>query len=80
MTRMGSMFTLPALLVWLIWQFGKDRATKLRTGAAAICILLAILGMNSLLQHSYGKDDAGSTGNFPYVVCGLSMGTDWTGC
>ncbi len=80
MTRMGSMFTLPALLVWLIWQFGKDRATKLRTGAAAICILLAILGMNSLLQHSYGKGHAVSTGNFSYVVCGLSMGTDWTGC
>ena len=28
MTRMGSMFTIPALLVWLVWQFGQGVSGK----------------------------------------------------
>jgi hypothetical protein len=81
MTRMGSMFTIPALLVWLVWQFGKGPKAKLRVFATAICILLAILGLNSVLQKAYGTANQNSTtGNFAYVVCGLTMGTTWGGC
>ncbi len=54
MTRMGSMFTIPALLVWLVWQFGQGAAAKLRICAVSIGILLGILGLNSLLQKAYG--------------------------
>ncbi len=80
MTRMGSMFTIPALLVWLVWQFGNDTKAKLRIGATAAVILLGIFGTNSLLQRAYGSANSSMTGNFAYVLCGLSLGTGWEGC
>ncbi|WP_322868070.1 hypothetical protein U7859_30210 [Bradyrhizobium ottawaense] len=80
MTRMGSMFTLPALLVWLIWQFGRGAKAKFRIGVAACCILLGVLGLNSFLQRAYATGPGSTTGNFAYVLCGLSMGTAWDGC
>jgi hypothetical protein len=78
MTRMGSMLTIPALLIWLVWQFGKDAAAKLRIFAVACGILLCILGTNSLLKNAYGTDEG--TSNFYFVICGLTIGTTWDGC
>lgn len=81
MTRMGSMFTIPALLIWLVWQFGRDARAKLRIAGAAICILLSVIGVSSLLQSAYGTADRNSSaGNFSYVICGLTMGTTFEGC
>ncbi|MDB5578715.1 MAG: hypothetical protein JWR80_3891 [Bradyrhizobium sp.] len=80
MTRTGSMFTIPFLLLWLVWQFGRDVPTKLRIGAVSIGILIGIFGLNSLLQKTYGTGKNPGTGNFAYVLCGLSMGTTWDGC
>ena len=80
MTRMGSMFTIPALVVWLVWQFGNDAKAKLRIGTTAAVILLGIFGTNSLLQRAYGNASSPVTGNFAYVLCGLSLGTGWEGC
>jgi len=80
MTRMGSMFTIPALLVWLVWQFGRDTRAKFKIFAAAIGILLGILGLNSVLQNAFGTAASSNTGNFAYVLCGLTMGTTWEGC
>ena len=80
MTRMGSMFTIPALMLWLVWQFGNDAKAKLRIGATAVVILLGVFGTNSLLQRAYGSANSSMTGNFAYVLCGLSLGTGWEGC
>jgi hypothetical protein len=80
MIRMGNMFAIPALLIWLVWQFGKGIAAKARIGLVSIGILLAVAGLNSLLQKTYG-DGYGSTGsNFSYTLCGLTLGTTWDGC
>jgi hypothetical protein len=78
MTRMGSMFTIPALLIWLVWQFGRGAAAKLRVFTLALVIFLGIAGMNSLLKNVYGTDPG--TSNFYYVICGLTIGTTWDGC
>jgi hypothetical protein len=80
MIRMGSMFTIPALLLWLIWQFGHDTAVRLRIFAAATAIVLAVLSLNALLPRAYGTGTGITTGNFAYVFCGLTMGTGWDGC
>jgi hypothetical protein len=80
MTRMGSMLTIPAVLVWLVWQFGQGTKAKLGIFAVSIGILLGILGLNSLLQNTYGTGPSPVTGNFAYVACGLTKGTDWRGC
>lgn len=80
MTRMGSMFTIPALLVWLIWQFGRDVAAKARIGIVAACILLGVAGTDALLHKTYGTQGGMTGSNFAYVLCGLSIGTTWVGC
>ena len=80
MTRMGSMFTIPALLLWLVWQFGHGAAAKLRIGVVSIGILLGVLGLNSLLQKAYGTSQGSTGSNFAYTLCGLTMGTSWNGC
>ena len=80
MTRMGSMLTIPALLVWLVWHFGQGVAAKLRILVAACGIVFGILGMNSWLQNTYGSGPSPATGNFSFVICGLTMGTTWDGC
>jgi hypothetical protein len=80
MTRMGSMFTIPALLVWLVWQFANGIAARLRIALAAIAILLGVLGLNALLLKSYGTSQSSANSNFSYVLCGLTVGTGWQGC
>jgi len=80
MIRMGSMFFIPALMLWLVWRFGRNRAAKIRIGALAVVVLFSVLALNSLLERTYGTS-AGETGsNFSYVLCGLSIGTTWDGC
>lgn len=80
MTRMGSMFTIPALAAWLIWQFGRDMAEKARIAIAALGILLCIAGMDALLHRIYGTQEGLTGSNFAYVLCGLSIGTNSEGC
>jgi hypothetical protein len=80
MTRMGNMFAIPALLLWLVWQFGHGIAAKARIGLVSIGILLGMFGLNSLITKAYG-DGHGSTGsNFAYSICGLTLGSSWDGC
>jgi hypothetical protein len=80
MTRMGSMFTIPALLLWLVWQFGRSSSDKVKIGVVAIGILFSVIGVNSLLAKAYGTGSAETGSNFSYTLCGLSIGTTWDGC
>jgi hypothetical protein len=80
MTRMGNMFAIPALLLWLVWQFGRGMAAKARIGLIAICILLGAFGLNSLLQKAYGNGKGSTGSNFSFTLCGLTLGTTWDGC
>jgi len=80
MMRMASMFTIPALLLWLVWQFGRSSRAKLRIAVVSIGVLLGIFGLNSMLQNVYAAQKGSITGNFAYVACGLTMGTAWNGC
>jgi hypothetical protein len=80
MTRMGSMFTIPALLLWLVWQFGEGAAARFRTGLLATAVLVGILGINAFIQKAYGTPGGETGANFAYTICGLSMGTAWDGC
>jgi len=80
MTRMGSMFTIPALLLWLVWQFGRGTAAKLRIGVVSIGILLGVFGFNALLGKAYGTGEDVTGSNFAYVLCGVTQGTGWEEC
>jgi len=80
MIRMGSMFTIPALLVWLVWQFGRSTSEKFRIAIVAIVILGAVVGLNSLLSRAYGVSGAETGSNFAYTLCGLTIGGNWEAC
>lgn len=79
--RMGSMFTIPALIIWIVWQFGNGTKDRFRISSIAAAIVLAVVVVSSSLGHLYADPRAsGMGGNFAYTVCGITMGTDWTGC
>ncbi|HZT87363.1 MAG TPA: hypothetical protein VFA12_05290 [Stellaceae bacterium] len=82
MLRMGSMFTIPALLLWVVWRFGhrRERRQRLRVAALAVAALAAIGGANYGLNAMYGSTLGDVGGNFSYVACGFSVGGDWTAC
>jgi hypothetical protein len=80
MTRMGSMFTIPALLLWVVWQFGRGAHAKLRIGIGAIAVLAAVFAVNFVLQKAYGTPGGETGANFSYTLCGLTIGTAWDGC
>jgi hypothetical protein len=80
MTRMGSMLTIPALLVWLVWQFANGIPARLRIGVAGVVVLLGVLGLNTLLLKTYGTGHERIGSNFSYTLCGLTIGTGWEGC
>ena len=80
-TRMGSMFTIPALVVWMVWQFGRSGKEKARVLLLSGTILFGIVLVNFLLLEIYGHGQTLLTGsNFSFVLCGVTMNTTWTGC
>jgi hypothetical protein len=80
MIRMGSMFTIPALLIWLVWRFGRGVAAKARLMVLATVLVACVAGLNLVLSKGYGTRGGEVGSNFSYVICGLTMGTTWVGC
>jgi hypothetical protein len=80
MSRMGSMFTIPALLLWLVWQFGRTAREKLAVLGLSFVVLLSVFAANFVLEKAYGDGHANTGTNFSYVLCGLTIGTTWDGC
>jgi hypothetical protein len=80
MSRMGSMFTIPALLLWLVWQFGRTAREKLTVVGLSFAVLLSVFAANFLLEKAYGDGQTNTGGNFSYVLCGMTLGTTWEGC
>lgn len=80
MTRMGAMFLLPAVMLWIVCCFGDSWRKKIYVGAAMVGIVGAGLTANFALQKIYGRGADLSGSNFAYVICGLSVGQDWSSC
>ena len=80
MTRMGAMFTIPALVIWIFWQFGQSWRQRIWSGIAAMLVVLSIVSTNDALAMIYGNGPADTGGNFAYTLCGLTIGTTWEGC
>jgi hypothetical protein len=79
-TRMGSMFTIPILAVWIAYAFSTTWQERLRILALACGIMLAVLALNALLAFLYSSPLVATGSNFAYTFCGLSLGTDWSDC
>ena len=80
LTRMGAMFLIPALILWMLLCFGRTFLEKCRILAICAAIFVAAISLNQLLTKIYGAGDNLTGSNFYYSLCGLSIGTDWSGC
>jgi hypothetical protein len=88
MTRMGAMLTVPALVIWIAWQFGKNWKQKATAGVAAVLVVAAIVSVSLMLAWTYGPKSAMTnqgangtlTSQLAFHACGLAIGTTWDGC
>jgi hypothetical protein len=80
MTRMGSMLTIPAFMLWLVSQFARTVRERFKIGAASAVILLGVFAFHTSLQNIYSAPKTIAGTNFAYTLCGLTIGTMWDGC
>ena len=80
LTRMGSMFTIPALIVWMIWVFAHDAKRRIGVAVVALCVVAGVAATSLLLEKAFGDGHNITGGNFSLVLCGITVGKDWTGC
>ena len=80
LTRMGSMFTIPAFAVWLVWTQARN-AKRLKFALVTIAaVLLGCSLMSVILLRLYGSGSGFLGSNFSSVICGATHGGDWTVC
>lgn len=77
--RMGSMFTVLTMGLWIMISQAHQGYKKciISCGAVLLIIFLNLLFVQSL-QSIYGAKGSLTGSNFSYVICGLSLGGDWT--
>jgi hypothetical protein len=80
LTRMGSLFTIPILVLWAAVVFARHSSARVRAFAIACSTVLLMGAVSLVLSYFYGSPRVLAGGNFAWTVCGLSMGTDWSGC
>ncbi len=78
--RPGAMFVIAALGLWLVWRFGENARQRLVTAAYAAGLFVLVVGASQLASKAYGEDSTVTGSNFSYTLCGLSIGTAWSGC
>ncbi|MFD2182378.1 hypothetical protein [Rhodoplanes azumiensis] len=80
LTRMGAMFAIPAMTLWVAWAFGDTLLQKLKAGVLAAIVVAAAFGTSSAVQKLYATGHMSAGSNFSYTICGISIGTTWDGC
>lgn len=82
MTRMGAMFLIPALGLWIFWRFGETIREKITVGLSVLAVIVGVLTGNFVLEKLYAPGETMPAGNFSYTLCSLSVGpgTDWSIC
>jgi hypothetical protein len=80
MTRMGSMFTIPFLMIWIVFAFARAWRDRLILAGAVSSILLLVLVFNTGMLSKFAPVNSELGGNFSYAACGLARGTNWSEC
>ena len=78
--RMGSVFTIPALVLWIPFAFAKGLRNRAMVLAAAAGIVGLILGIQGLCASLYGDASTVTGANVGETLCGLAAGKNWTAC
>lgn len=79
-TRMGSVFTVPALVLWIALAFAPSLPSRLKVLGIASALVGLVLLTQQLCASLYTSPNVVTGGNFAYVLCGLAAGQDWTAC
>ena len=78
--RMGALFVIPFLVLWIGYAFGQRIGLRLLLVGYACAIVLGVIAVNVALQHFYGAEGVDTGGNFAWTTCGLSVGKSWDAC
>src|SRR6266542_3202279 len=77
LSRMGAMFLVPALGIWLLWAFRKQQGAWKKICLAGAIIAVSGLAYSYAYRNMYSDDDISLGGNFAYSFCGMTLGGDW---
>ena len=80
LTRVGSVLTVPFLVMWLPFAFSKSAVTRARLFALACAGVAAAGVLSAALGYLYAPPDAIQGGNVAWHLCGLSLGGNWGSC
>lgn len=79
MMRMGSMFVLPAIALWLAMMAGGAGVRRWQVIAVA-CVAIGLPWVVSGAVASLYGSGATLASNFSHTLCGLAHGGNWTTC
>lgn len=81
-TRMGALFMIPAVALWLVLCFGARIRERLRIAGLAALVIAAPIGLSQGFSYAYGDPRVTIGNNFAFVICGLSLGPGktWRDC
>jgi hypothetical protein len=80
LTRMGSLLTVPALALWMVWRAPHNARGFLRTAGAVGLTAVACAGLNESIRALYGSGAGVTASNFALHLCGLAHGGTWDLC
>ena len=79
-TRTGSLLTVPFMMLWITISFATRPRARLWVFTLTCGVVLSVVVLNGLLGWLYAAQNVDPGANFAWTACGLSLGTDWTGC
>ncbi|WP_040616404.1 hypothetical protein, partial [Roseibium sp. TrichSKD4] len=78
--RMGNMFAIPAIALWMFLTSAGGWRGRLRTIAAILGVVVLSFSITSALSVAFGSKSGEVGSNFSYTFCGLTHNADWTAC
>jgi hypothetical protein len=80
LTRMGSMLTVPAFGLWMVWAARQTRRGVVAAGGATLLALVACTGLVWTLGWLYGSGTGMPGSNSAYLLCGVAHGGNYGDC
>lgn len=78
--RMGNMFFIPALGIWIFLSSEKTYRARRNAVLAVLVSIGFIFAFNAALSKLYGSEQGAVGGNFAHTFCGLAHNGNWTRC
>jgi hypothetical protein len=77
LSRMGAMFLVPALGLWLLRAFRKQQGAWKKILLAGAIIAVSGLAYSYAYRNMYSEGNISLGGNFAYSLCGMTLGGNW---